>query len=86
MSARLGEGVTISGIAVELSSTSKVFFDDPVITKGDLYCRDMAARTMPKPPGWPSGRRSSRMGASSARIPTASPEGGRHGNDPLAAR
>ena len=49
MSARPTESVTVSGITVELSNTGKVFFDDPVITKGDLvgYYRDMAARMLP---------------------------------------
>jgi bifunctional non-homologous end joining protein LigD len=41
--------VSISGITVELSNTGKVFFDDPVITKGDLVrnYRDVAARMLP---------------------------------------
>ncbi len=49
MSARRAEGVTVSGIRVELSNTGKLLFDDPEITKGDLvrYYRDMAGRILP---------------------------------------
>jgi len=49
MSAHPADRVTIGGITVELSNTGKVFFDDPVITKGDLvgYYRDVADRMLP---------------------------------------
>jgi bifunctional non-homologous end joining protein LigD len=49
MSTRQATAVTAAGITVELSSTGKVLFPEPQITKGDLvgYYRDVASRMLP---------------------------------------
>jgi bifunctional non-homologous end joining protein LigD len=46
---RQAETVTVSGISIDLSHTTKVFFTDPEISKGDLvgYYRDVADRMLP---------------------------------------
>jgi bifunctional non-homologous end joining protein LigD len=49
MTARQAEGMTVGGIRVELSNTSKVLFPDDQITKGELdeYYRDVAGLMLP---------------------------------------